>query len=158
MSTQDNEAEKKSLEQRLTGIQPMAEDAVLEYTQKVRQGIVSSLIQNGFVPGDNSDRNMLLSALDGLDRQALTNKRIKADQENARGMNNAAGLVAQVLAAVGRSSREIVVVNRDAPVLGSEIPEPQLVPGELDQNPEQMNYESFIASRPAKGADDQPSV
>jgi hypothetical protein len=128
----------------------MPEDEVLDYTQRVRRTVVTELTKGG-IPGDNNDRALLVQALDGLDRQAMGVKRIKADEKSASGLSEASALVAQLLREAGRSRQNhdvIDVVVREAPTLGADVPRPQLVPGELDIAPRQMNYDEFAAGRP----------
>lgn len=140
----------------------LSEDQVLAYTQSKRKAIVQELTQKGAVPDDNSSRNMLLQALDGMDRAALTSKRIKAEEKSGAAMAGAAGMVAQLLTKVtGKSLANLDLedaVERAAPALGADVPPPQLVPGETEVNPAQLDYDSFIAARggPVQSSD-QPS-
>jgi hypothetical protein len=130
----------------------MPEDEVLDFTQKVRRGVIKDLLKNGMVPGDNSDRSLLTSMLDGLDRQAVGIKRIKAEEKAASGMSEASALAAQLLKEAGRTrigGDDVVDVPvREVPTLGDDVPRPQLVPGETDISPRQSNYEEFAANRP----------
>lgn len=130
----------------------MPEDEVLDYTQKVRRGVVKDLLKNGMVPGDNSDRTLLMNMLDGLDRQAVNLKRIKAEEKAATGMSEATALVAQLLKEAGRTrldTGDVVDAEvRVVPSLGDDIPRPDLVPGEMEISPRQTNYEEFMGTRP----------
>ena len=73
------------------------DDQVLDYTQVVRRNIVRTLTSKGYVPDDNSDRNMLMNALDGLDRAAISNKRIKVESKQADNDAAAASIIAKML-------------------------------------------------------------
>lgn len=128
----------------------MSEDQVLAYTQGKRKFIVDEIMKDNKVPQDKGEATLLIQALDGLDRAALTQKRIKADEQAAAGMAGAAGLVAKLLTQAG-SRKNIDVLDVDArevvvPELGNEVPAPSLVPGETEVAPKQMDYDSFTAS------------
>lgn len=128
----------------------MTDEQVLAYTQHKRKFIVSKLIANNQLPGDKDEKVMLLQALDGMDRAALGNKRIKADEKTANGMAGAAGIIAQMLTQIGTLTRDNIspleILERvEAPSLSNEIPEPILVPGELETNASQLDYDSFMS-------------
>lgn len=135
----------------------LSEDQVLAYTQHKRKAIVQELTKTGAVPEDNSSRNMLLQALDGMDRAALTSKRIKSEEKNG-GMAGAASLVAALLTQVTgkKLTSDIIDPNRPTPLLGQDVPPPQLVPGETEINPRQLDYDTFMATRTPQSSD-QPS-
>lgn len=140
----------------------LSEDQVLAYTQTKRKAIVQELTKSGAVPEDNSSRNMLLQALDGMDRAALTSKRIKAEEKGNSALAGAAGIVAAMLNQV--SGKRLVsmedpvdVESRPAPALGMDVPPPQLVPGETEINPGQLDFDTFVASRGAAQSSDQSS-
>lgn len=129
----------------------MTEDQVLALTQGIRVGIVRTLTTKaaitGGLPGDSEDRDALFKSLEGLDKSALTRKRIKADQEQATGVTHAVGLISQLLRqAKSNYGNTIDDATREIPVLGNQVPEPVLVQGELDQAPAQLDYDSFIRS------------
>lgn len=126
----------------------MNDDQVLAFTQGIRVKAIGTLTQRGAVPEENSDRNFLINMLDGLDRQALGNKRLKVDEQTNNGMVNAANLVAHLLNTVTGVKRldNEVIEGHVTPVLGNEVPTPQLVPGETEVNPGQLDYNSFITN------------
>jgi hypothetical protein len=123
----------------------MSEDAVLSFTQATRMGIVRELVKPGKVPEDRGQQALLMQALDGLDRQALTKKKIDADNGMATAQAQAAGIISRLLEHVPRVKSGTIIegVTRELPLLGNAIPEPQLVPGEIDTHPTQMDFETF---------------
>lgn len=125
------------------------EEDVFNYTQNTRKKIVKQLFKNDTIPGDKSEQIMLMQALDGLDRTALGTKRIKAEQENAKELSAAASAaVANVLKQVNNSKRNLDltdVTDVPVPVLSSEIPDPELVPGETEVGATQLDYNTFMS-------------
>lgn len=124
----------------------MGEDEVLAYTQNKRKQIVDHLTKDQAVPEDGSSRDMLLRALDGLDKAAFTKKRLQADDRNN---GNMAAMMASLLTHLssnkGAPMAEVVDNGTPPPALGSDIPAPTLVPGETDIGAPQMDYDSFMA-------------
>jgi len=127
----------------------MTDDQVLVYTQHTRKQIVQTLMKNNQVPTDRSEQSLLVAALDGMDRAALGNKRIKADEKTAQGISGAASVVANLLNQIGSMTKQSLVIDNlvpvEPPLLGREIPDPVLVPGELDTNCPQLDYASFVS-------------
>lgn len=132
---------------------PTDDNDTLNYTQKVRQMVVSDLITGG-MPKDPKDRAQLLAALDGMDRQVLTKQKIKVDEKVADADRHAATILAQVLAQThGRSPYERPVIEGEVitPALPgptvdlSKLPEFEPVPGETDIGTADMNCETFMA-------------
>lgn len=128
----------------------MTEDQVLAYVQNKQVAIVAELTKDRAVPDDSGMRNALLGTLDSLARNALGSKRIKADEKAAQGMAGMAGIVGEFLNQVGKirgkeNGTIIEDATRTVPTLGSDIPEPVLVPGETDVNPRQTTYEELMS-------------
>lgn len=132
----------------------MTDDQILALTQRTRVGVVSKLITagNGGLPGDKEDRDTLFKALDGLDKVALTRKRITADQEQASGVSQAVGLIAALLRQSKTNYNTLEVSDAtvlEAPTLGDDVPPPDLVPGETEIHAGQLNYAAFVAGKQA---------
>jgi hypothetical protein len=121
------------------------EDEILHYTQKTRQRIVQRLMNKTHDQLEGSDKTMLLMALDGMDRSAMGRKRLKTDEKVGASQAMAAALIAQVLAAPGALRAHQGISNRPIPQLPADIPEPILVPGELEQTVSQMDFDTFMA-------------
>lgn len=123
----------------------VSDEDVLAYTRGKRQDLVEYLTQNG-APKCKEDQVVLLASLDGLDRSALSRMKIQAEQENAAMGASAAAMVAAVLSQVGTRNIYQVEggVDREAPKLPAEIPDPVVVEGELDTGTQNLDYDSFI--------------
>jgi hypothetical protein len=103
------------------------------------------------LPEDTKETSQVLAALDGMDRNAIGRKRVKIDEAATKTIGGMTGLVAEML----KNARDISFfqaggatnpgVTRVAPELGSDVPEPVLVEGELAQSPLQMSFETFQA-------------
>lgn len=122
----------------------MTEDQVLAYTQGKRKHIVDTLTLNGKVPEDKTEVSFLISALDGMDRAALTTKRIKSDEKSAAGITGAASIIAKLLMQTNNRNNVIDELI-EPPLIGSDVPDPILVPGETEINPGPMTFDSFTS-------------
>ena len=121
----------------------MTEDDVLLYTRAQRMALANELTKDG-VPTDKDNAGILLHALDGLDKASLTKLRILADEKaNKQSANNAA-LIAEVLSKVGNSAYQMSGVSRNDTSLPDDIPNPEIVEGELETNPTQVDYDTFM--------------
>lgn len=130
-------------------VQGMDEDQVLAYTQGKRRKIVEGVMKDNKIPQDRLEATLLIQALDGMDRAALTSKRIKADEKAADAMAGSAAVVANLLTSMGKSKPADDIIDmpaREVPLLGEDIPPPSLVPGETEVAPKQMDFDSFTAS------------
>lgn len=134
----------------------MSDDQILALTQRTRVGVVNHLANKkpGGIPDDKEDRDALFKALDGLDKVALTRKRIAADVEQASGVSQAVSLISTLLRQSKTTYNTVDVDDAtvvSAPTLSNDIPEPELVPGETEINAGQLNYDAFVAGKqPAK--------
>jgi hypothetical protein len=124
-----------------------AEDQVLDYTQEKRMRIVEE-----FIPSDGKpitqDLKLLaltLQAMDGMDRAALGKKKIKVEEEGNKTQEQAAGLIAEILAKANSISHGTPMPGRQAPSLPPEVGAPTLIAGETDVGPRQRSYDEFTA-------------
>jgi len=142
----------------------MDEDQVLDYTQQQRRFVVDQLTGNGTkIPTDTKDVNLVLSALDGMDRNALGRKRIRVEEQANKNGSVMTGLVTEML----KRSKDVRFfqqgattpgATRVAPELGSDVPEPVVVEGELSQSPLQMSFEAFQSQfKPAEADETETS-
>lgn len=128
------------------------DDDILAYSHRLRKKIVCDLTDNGTkVPvGDKAQMTALIQTLDGMDRQALGNKRIKVDEQANRTQEQSAAMIAQLLQKVtSRNPFEVLDVEarevRPTPQLPSNIPAPRLVEGETATVAVQQDYDTFVA-------------
>lgn len=120
------------------------EDELLSYTREKRKALVEKLTDGG-VPTDTKDQSILLAALDGLDRSALTRMRIRTDEKANTDNANAAAIIAKTLMSIRSNSGFLShTTDREIPVLSNDIPHPELVPGEIEINPVQEDYDAFM--------------
>lgn len=101
----------------------------LNFTQEVRESIIKQLIDDGIIPKEPNDRMILMSALDGLDRQELAKAKISVGAEEAQAAAEQAQATALVLRELTRKKR--------AGLRQTEVPDVgdypiDLVPGETE--------------------------
>lgn len=126
------------------------EDQVLAFTHLQRKLVVTALTKQGVPIADTRQMSVLLQTLDGMDRQALTRKRMSADKEIAKGAQDSnTALLAEVLKRipnVGRPESGVVIQGlREIPTLPSTIEAGELVDGQTEKAPPQDTYQSFMA-------------
>jgi len=127
------------------------EDEVLNYTQTLRRSFVDKITDKGAsIPTDLDGANLMLNALNDMDRQAMGRKRLKVDQNLGDAMKQGAAIIATV---IDRMSAGPNPFKRDGQVVGV-IPEhPQelaiieLVPGELDTLAHELSYNEFMENK-----------
>jgi hypothetical protein len=133
-----------------TGVPATTMDSgnILDFTQNVRKGIIDSLISKSFVPEDKADKTMLLAALKDMDGQEINKKRLIIEQQGA---DSSAELVAGVLKRIdartafrGTGGPGESVVDVSTKVLPDFIAAPEILPGEGDVLPVQMDYATFM--------------
>jgi hypothetical protein len=133
------------------------EDDVLQFTQKSRQQIVKALMGKSIDDLNASQISLLTASLDGMDRSALGRKRLQTDEKVGNANAMAAAVVAQILAnpAARQAAGQIVdgqAPRREIPRLPAEVPEPVTVPGEMESDAPQMNFDTFMAQTSGDGA------
>ena len=129
----------------------VCDDTAMRFTQTVRTHVVQNMMQSGALSGNDIKQTALMvGILKDMDSQALGNKRIKADEKAAGALGDASSLVLQVLNAV--DPRTFGVYQGTAPInpAAREVqqdPSATAVPGEMDVNPGQLNYNDFITAQ-----------
>jgi len=122
-------------------------DVVMLNSQKLRLQIINKLTETARgLPEDVKEQVTLLKAIDGMDKAVATKRRLGIEEQAAKTADEDARNSAEILRALkGQMFAQANVVdpNRPAPVLGSEVPEPILKPGETEIGTANMNYESF---------------
>lgn len=111
----------------------IVDDDDIQYVQTKRKKIVEDIIKDGKLPDDPKMIAIALHALDGIDRSALSRKKIKTDEKTGAGLANAAATIANLLQQVNASNfKNPDGVRTSAPTLGADVPAPTLVPGETE--------------------------
>lgn len=99
-------------------------------TQTIRRKVIAAVMKNGQVPADVEDRRYLFMAIDGLDKQILTRRKVKAEERASQSKTATANLIADILLQTQnrtrQSSAEPIQTNLD------ENYQTQAVPGQLD--------------------------
>jgi hypothetical protein len=135
-------------------IQRDSDDEILAHSHELRKRIVKTITKDGTQIPVEDPRQMaaLLQTLDGMDRQALGNKRIKVDEKANQTQEQAAGMIAQLLQKVtSQKPFELDVLDvearevRAAPQLPADVPPPRLVEGETATVALQQDYDTFVA-------------
>ena len=119
------------------------DDLDLDFTRTMRRRLIDDMTKDK-IPDDPKERALLLQACDGMDRAALSKKKIKSDE----GVSNTMALAAETISQLFTNPRlknlgKIDGAVGEIPVL-RELPAPTVVPGELDTAPPMQNYETFM--------------
>lgn len=126
----------------------MTDDELLAFTQKRRRVIVSQVMGSG-TPSSSEDRMLLMQALDGIDRAALGNKRIRsndrASDENAKISRG----ITEMLASIGNSN-PFQNTTGNGPITLDRISNTEALPvarvleGEFKVGTEELSFDQFI--------------
>ncbi|BDD79567.1 hypothetical protein [Burkholderia phage FLC9] len=125
-----------------------ADEAVLDYTQGMRKQIVGELTKELNNLKDPKIVSTISQVLDGMDRQALGKMKIRVEEQQTQNQEGMAANIAELLRQMGSGGSNFqasVPVPRDVPALGSDVPDPDLVEGEVATNPAQQDFDSFHA-------------
>lgn len=122
-------------------------DQDLEYARSKRKQIINALTEKG-IPKEESTISILLGALSDMDRVSLGRKKIKADSDVAANNKQAADLIASIFNMP--NSKKIGNTEDDGtvgtiPKVADLLPKVDIIPGEMDVNPSQLDYESFMS-------------
>lgn len=130
---------------------PMNDDDVLAYTRGIRVKIVQKIttnVESGGMPVDNGQANLLTNMLNGLDSQAMGNKRLAQEQRNN---DNTAAVVAELLRSIDKNKafqltpdQDPNIVDVEAKVVPLDAMPVAALPGEMDVAPPQLDYASFV--------------
>lgn len=126
------------------------DDGLLARTQESRLRIATELLSKPLDQIDAKDTSNALKALDGIDKQIMSKRRLQMEDKQGNQHAQAAALIATVLARVGSSRPYRVELDHDEsedyqpPVLPDDIPTPELVPGELSKVPLKSSIQEFM--------------
>jgi hypothetical protein len=134
-----------------------ADEAVLDYTQGMRKQIVGVLAKNLENLADPKIVGTISQVLDGMDRQALGKMKLRVEEAQVMNQEGMAANIAEILRQMGSGGHNFQAaepVPREVPKLGSDVPDPVLVEGEVATTPIQQDFDSFHAQfAPVDGAD-----
>lgn len=133
----------------------MDEVATLEFTQRTRKTILTTLLAQTSIYNDPKSLKVATGVLADMDKNALGKLRIKIEESASK--NNAAthDLIAAVLQKIP-SSRSFEVETsspRAAPTLGPDVPDPVLVEGEDAIGVNAATYSTFMEKRADPGVE-----
>ena len=120
------------------------DDQILNYTHQKRKSIVEHLTVNGKISNDPDQVKLLLTALKDMDSQAISKKRIKAEEKANDNHAASAELIAKVLMATN-NQKSLTLISGIIPTLPSHIPNPTLVEDETSIFVEPETYDTFIS-------------
>jgi len=122
----------------------LTDDAALAYTQQMRQRLIEEITGTD-VPKDADTQKLLLTVLDGMDRNALGTKRLKVEDRNSDADRKAAMLIAEMQTQLGIVNPfQFGVIGGTAPAHPEKLVDDfTLVPGELDDSPITSNFKDF---------------
>lgn len=120
----------------------------LNYTLQTREYLIKEILKKQPVDVESSDKSMLISLLDGMDRTVLTRKRIAVDSKQGDAQAQAAVLMAKIL--TNLSPKEMLRGDGTIPVLADIIDVPTLVSGETDIGTQNLTFDDFMLQNPNK--------
>lgn len=123
------------------------DDLIIEHNQNLRRRISDKLMEKG-VPNNSDDLKLLLQVIDGMDRTALTNKRLKTEDRIADIAAQEAMIISNLLAdrspdlfnGISRKPRQVPLVDRVSDYKPS--------PGEMGMDPETVTYGDIMTGSP----------
>lgn len=99
-------------------------------TQDIRRKVISTVMKGGQIPADVEDRRYLFMALDGIDKQILTRRKVKAEERASQTKTATANLIADILLQTQNRNKQIPA--EPAKTNLDENYHTQTVPGQLD--------------------------
>lgn len=120
----------------------------VRFVQEKRKAIVTTLFgKDNKLPDANSDKIMLMQALDGLDNSAIKRLRLKAETASTNANIANAAMMASLLTRITvGNQRPVIKSNREMPVLEQEHSDVKLVPGELEIGTRSLTFDEFSAN------------
>lgn len=122
----------------------MSQDEMLQYTQGIRLKAVGQLIEGDRVPTDTDSLNSITKLLDGMDRQALTLKRIAAESEGGQKDRDTALMIATMSEKLARGGNPFRKSGDRVLDTGNQLPTIEAVEGQMDVGRVTETYTDFI--------------
>jgi hypothetical protein len=122
----------------------LTDDDVLRFTQSTRKQFLDNLLKAGF-PESVKEQQVFLMAMSDMDRTALGNKRIGANEKQAAADVLVAKAIAQISTQCGSGNPFENSRTGELPQLKSELlPEANAAPGETNVGLCEENYKSLM--------------
>lgn len=122
-------------------------EEVRDYTQRIRKKMVTSLMPNDDVPNDPDSQRVILTALNDMDKNDISHKRLKQDDKR----NNNDAIIADLVTAILKDPLSNYansvkatgpsVVDQDHKPLMENI---EVVEGELDIGTHDLTYNTLV--------------
>ncbi len=117
----------------------------LEFTRSIRKRAVGMIVGEKIPVTDSEQMKILTTLLTDLDRASIGRMKIKSDDKGNNAVANSQALIAEFLTKVVPQNIKHANsgLTRSAPTLGSDIPDPLLVPGETAIGTTNSTYDEF---------------
>ena len=126
-------------------------DQQLQFTQGLRMQALGELTADGKLPIDEEGRAFFTKLLDGADRQALTLKRIEADNNNSQQDREVALMSAAFSAKIARNGNPFRKTNGITLSTDGQLPEIDIIDGQMDVGRSSETFREFIAKVEPEG-------
>jgi len=126
-----------------------------------RQEFINLMMPNGKLPDDPKDKALILKAIDGIDKTAVSRLRIKQEDKTNVSNEKIAMLLAGVYKGVSATKNPYVVQDMKditpentgvIPTIPDHLRTINLVEGETSINPRQLSYKEFTEGTPLPAA------
>lgn len=118
----------------------LKDQARLEFTQVTRENIVHHVLKEG-IPESTEDRDLLMKALDGIDRNVVAKSKLKIDSRAKDNEQDTVRLISNLLAR--HTIQNNNAVRHNSPLLDDSIIIDDKVPGEDMIGVSSLTYEEF---------------
>lgn len=126
-------------------------DQQLQFTQGLRMQALQEITADGKLPVDEEGRAFFAKMLDGADRQALTLKRIEADNNNSQQDREVALMVTAISHKLARGGNPFRKANGVSLSTDGHLPEIQVLDGQMDVGRSSETFRDFIAKVEPEG-------
>lgn len=127
------------------------DDELLTWGVEQRKDFIRKMMKaDGSLPDDPKERALVLKALDGIDKTAVSRKRLKIEDKAATSNAETAKLIAEFYGRVQVSNPFVIDQNmqevppRPAPQIPANMPDIEVVDGEMETTPPQDDYAGFM--------------
>lgn len=128
-----------------SAVEGMTDDDLMKFTQGTRKRFIEHITLKGF-PEDTKEQAILLAALSDMDRTALGNKRIGANERQAAADALVARAISQITDQFGSRNPFEGERRGEIPVYDpTKLPEASPVPGETDIGLSEQTYKDMAS-------------
>lgn len=128
---------------------PMEDAETYNFTQAYRKALVTTLTRKG-IPTDEIRGNLLLSTLDSMDKQINSRNKLRLEEAKVKSDDELKALMAGLLMSTNQSDHQTLGTAKLStdytPELPSEISNIELVPGQTEVNPGQIEFDAIMSA------------